>query len=142
MSTRLRSPTTEHALLAIVAMLYAMVLSVAVAGAGGMASWHPGVVTRALFAVLAALACITAEAVWQGRPWAPRAARLLGRWTIRGCALWGPVSSLLLYSPDPPGWFDSFIASTLMSFAAAGVLSWFVRPMVRYVERTMPGAQP
>jgi hypothetical protein len=139
MATRLRGPTTEHALLATLAMLYGVALTLAVAGP--YAQSH-GVVVRACFAVLAVLAWITAEAVWLARPWASRAAGLLGRCTIRACALWGPVTALLGYSSDAPGWFADFIAATIVSFVAAGILSSVIKPMVRYVERTLPGAQP
>ncbi|MBV9108323.1 MAG: hypothetical protein JO306_02825 [Gemmatimonadetes bacterium] len=133
----MRGPTTEQALLATVAMLCAVALSATMARTSVDA-----VAARAFVTLLAALAWITAEAIWHARPWAVRSLRLLVRCVVWGCAMWGPVTSLLGDPPGAPGWFAGLVASTFASLVAAGIISSFLSPMVRFVERTLPGAQP
>jgi hypothetical protein len=77
---------------------------------------------RAMVSVIAALALVNAEALWQVRPWAYRASRALARSVVGSIAVtaaWG-----LLSQPVEAFWL----------LVIAAICAWGLRPVLDYIR--------
>lgn len=122
---------TEYGGMAFCAAVYGILLAVLAVALPGPATDPVEGGVRAVALTLAALAFVTAEAVWRVRPWAYRAGFALA-WGTLACFLAPAVVAVLTLE----------LPAALGFVIMAGLVALIALPMVGYLRRMQPQLHP